>query len=62
MKKNKTPNSRGSTGTDNDTPILRPRPSKLIDKGVKNAIKNKTLSYEKKYSINTPNSIGSVYM
>ena len=59
MKKNNTPNRRGSTGKDKDKPKSIPSPSRLIDKGVRNAIKNNTLSKEKKYNINTPNIIGS---
>lgn len=59
IKKNTTPNNRGSTGTDKDKFIPRFNPSKLMDKGVKNAIKKRTLSYEKKYSISIPNNIGS---
>ena len=62
IKKNKTPNNNGSTGTDNDTPIFSPSPSKLIERGVRNAIRNNTLSYEKKYNISTPNKIGSAYI
>lgn len=62
MKKNKTPNNKGSTGSDNDSPMSNPNPSKLIDNGVRNAIKKRTLSYEKKYSISTPNKIGSAYI
>ena len=58
IKKNKTPNNSGSTGTDNERPISSPSPSRLIDKGVRKAIRNKTLSYEKKYNISTPNKIG----
>ena len=58
-KKNNTPNNKGSTGTDKDSPILKPRPSRFIDKGVKKAIRNNTLSYEKKYNISSPNKIGS---
>ena len=38
MKKNNTPNRRGSTGIDNDNPKSMPSPSRFIDKGVKNAI------------------------
>ena len=60
MKKNNTPNNKGSTGIDSDNPMSKP--SRFIDKGVKNAIKNKTLSYEKKYNIKTPNKIGSAYI
>ena len=44
MKKNNTPNSKGSTGTDNESPMFNPKPSRFIDNGVKNAIKNNTLS------------------
>lgn len=44
MKKNNTPNNNGSTGTDNDNPILSPKPSKLIANGVKKAMRNITLS------------------
>ena len=62
IKNNKTPNNKGSTGTDSDRPILSPSPSKFMDSGVKNAIRNKTLSYEKKYNISTPNKIGSAYI
>ena len=40
IKKNNTPNNKGSTGTDNDNPT----PSKFIDNGVKKAIKKRTLS------------------
>jgi hypothetical protein len=58
MKKNNTPNRRGSTGIDKDKPKSMPRPSRLMDNGVKNAIRNNTLSNEKKYNINTPNTIG----
>ena len=47
IKKNRTPNNNGSTGTDKDTPMLSPKPSKLIDNGVKKAMRNITLSYEK---------------
>lgn len=59
MKKNSTPNRSGSTGIDNDNPKSIPNPSRFIDKGVKNAIKNSTLSKEKRYNINTPNTKGS---
>ena len=62
MKKNRTPKSKGSTGTDNESPTSNPRPSRFIDKGVKNAIKKITLSYENKYNINTPSNIGSAYI
>ena len=62
IKKNRTPNNNGSTGTDNDSPMLSPSPSRLMDNGVKNAIRNKTFSYEKKYNISTPNKIGSAYI
>ena len=41
IKKNRTPNNNGSTGTDNDRPMFSPSPSRLIDNGVKNAIRNK---------------------
>ena len=57
MKKNNTPNNKGSTGIESDNPMSRP--SRFIDKGVKKAIKNKALSYDKKYNITTPNRIGS---
>ena len=57
MKKNNTPNNKGSTGIESDNPMSRP--SRFIDKGVKKAINNKTLSYDKKYNITTPNRIGS---
>ena len=57
MKKNNTPSNKGSTGIDSDNPMSKP--SRFIDKGVKKAIKNKTLSYDKKYNITTPNRIGS---
>ena len=40
IKKNKTPNNNGSTGTDSD----RPTPFKLMDRGVKKAIRKRTLS------------------
>ena len=56
MKKNNAPNKSGSTGRDRDNPKS---PSRFIDKGVKKAIKNNTLSKENKYNINTPNTIGS---
>lgn len=59
MKKNNTPNSIGSTGTDSDNPMSIPKPSKLIDRGVKNAIKKRTFSYEKRYNISIPNRIGN---
>ena len=59
MKKNNTPNRRSSTGIDRDTPNSMPKPSRLIDKGVKNAIRNNTLSNDKKYSINMPKTIGN---
>lgn len=62
MKKNNTPNSKGSTGTDNESPMFNPKPSRFMDKGVKKAIKKSTLSYEKKYSIKIPNKIGNAYM
>lgn len=62
MKKNNTPNNNGSTGTDNDKPILSPKPSKLIANGVKKAMRKITLSYEKKYNISTPNNIGNEYI
>lgn len=44
MKKNKTPNNKGSTGTDNESPMFSPKPSRFIDKGVKKAIRKRTLS------------------
>ena len=62
IKKNKTPNNSGSTGIDKDNPKSIPSPSRLIDNGVRNAIRNNTLSYEKKYNISTPNKIGSAYI
>lgn len=62
IKKNRTPNNNGSTGTDKESPMLSPRPSRLMDNGVRNAIRNKTFSYEKKYNISTPNKIGSAYI
>lgn len=62
MKKNRTPKSKGSTGTDNESPIFKPRPSRFMDRGVKNAIRNITLSYENKYNISIPNKIGSAYI
>lgn len=62
IKKNNTPNNNGSTGMDNDSPIFNPRPSRFIERGVKKAIKKRTLSYEKKYNISTPSNIGSAYI
>mgnify|MGYP003474393629 FL=1 len=62
IKKNKTPNNNGSTGIESDSPISNPRPSKFIDNGVRNAIRNNTLSKEKTYNISTPNKIGSAYI
>ena len=62
MKKNNTPNSKGSTGTDNESPMFNPKPSRFMDTGVKNAIRNITLSYENKYNISIPNKIGSAYI
>lgn len=59
MKKNNTPNNNGSAGTDNESPILIPSPSKFIDKGVKNAIRNNTLSKEKTNNMRTPNNKGN---
>ena len=55
MKKNNTPNNIGSTGTERDNPT----PSKFMDKGVRKAIKNKTLSNENRYNMSTPNRIGN---
>lgn len=62
IKKNNTPNSNGSTGTDNDSPMSSPKPSKLMDNGVKKAMRNITLSYENMYNISTPNKIGNEYI
>ena len=56
IKKNNTPNNRGSTGRDNESPN---NPSRFIDKGVKKAIKKRTLSQENTYNISTPNKTGN---
>lgn len=59
MKKNSTPNNSGSAGIDKDSPMSIPKSSKLIDKGVKNATRNKTLSKDKTNNIKKPNNKGN---
>ena len=61
MKKNNTPQSKGSTGNDSDNPFS-PNPSRFTANGVRKAIKYITFLYEKKYNITTPNKIGSAYI
>lgn len=60
MKKKSTPTNIGSTGTESDKPT--PRPSILIDRGVKKAMRNSTVSNEKQYNKSTPRSSGRANM